>query len=160
MLKDSSAILNSGGTLSLTGSLDLPTTTSSTGLITQGGARVLHTYGTGNVFAGTNAGNLTMTGDYNAACGESCLTLLTSGFCNTAIGSSALKKIDNDQFNTAVGYAALENLTTGDYNTVLGAAAGRNTAAIGSATLIGVNVCGAAQFLPANGIWPKRNTPR
>ena len=65
--------------LELTGNLRLPATTSTTGIIRSGSNRFIHAYGTRNFFAGTNAGNLSMTGTDNTANGTVALYANTTG---------------------------------------------------------------------------------
>ena len=77
-------------TLTATGNLVLPMTTATTGIIKEGGNTLIHTYGSGNFFAGTSAGNLTMTGNYNTAAGATALAANSTGNYNTASGYRAL----------------------------------------------------------------------
>jgi hypothetical protein len=131
------------GSVALSGNLVLPATTSATaGVITLGGNRFAHSFGTNNTFLGANAGNLTMTGDGNTAIGDSTLNSNTTGRWNTASGFSALNKNTASLYNTASGSnalanniadgntasgaVALENNTTGSFNTAVGFEALRN----------------------------------
>ncbi len=101
--------------------VNLPATTSSTvGVITQSGSRLMHTFGTSNFFAGTSAGNFTMTGGSNTASGASALFSNTTGGFNTASGTFALNSNTTGAFNTASGDAALLSNTTGNFNTAIG----------------------------------------
>ncbi len=129
------------GDLSMSGaSINLPATTAAAGMIRQGGNRLIHTFGTQNFFAGTNAGNLTTSGISNTAIGTNALTAITNGIANTAAGNSALALNTGGSWNTASGNGALnvnisgnENTatgglslgtnTTGNYNTATGAGA-------------------------------------
>jgi hypothetical protein len=131
--------------LEITGNIRFPATTANTGIIKQGANTLIHTFRAGglsnNFFAGTNSGNLTMTGDRNTgvgasalssngtgnantAIGREALSLNTNGSLNVALGSQSLKYLIGGSDNTAIGTTALLNITTGDYNTVIGYSAG------------------------------------
>ncbi|MCE9518651.1 MAG: tail fiber domain-containing protein, partial [Verrucomicrobia bacterium] len=127
----------SANTIALLGNLALPATTSSgTGVITQNGSRLIHTFGgSNNFFAGTNAGNFIMTGTNtsgsnalnsnttgysNTASGYNALYSNTTGYSNTASGSVALVSNTTGVANTASGFTALYNNTTGSNNTASG----------------------------------------
>jgi hypothetical protein len=110
----------SAATISLDGNLYLPTTTGSAGIIYTGGGTLLDSYGTGNFFAGLNAGNLTMSGAYNSGIGAWALWLNTSGSGNTANGAWALLANTSGSANVANGYAALYFNTSGCGNTANG----------------------------------------
>jgi hypothetical protein len=133
---------NVQGSLFLAGNLVLPATASaSVGVITVGGTRFAHIFGTNNTFIGSNAGNLTMsggggntaigttalqantTGDFNTASGWQALYNNTSGRFNTTSGIQALYTNTSGSFNTAIGIDALVNNTTGASNTALGSSA-------------------------------------
>jgi hypothetical protein len=77
--------------------------------------------GIGNTFLGLNAGNFTMTGNFNTGIGQSALFTNTAGNTNTAIGIGALvgNTLGND--NTATGAVSLINNSTGNGNTTAGA---------------------------------------
>jgi formylglycine-generating enzyme required for sulfatase activity len=110
-----------GTTLTATGTIVLPVTTGpAQGVITQGGSRLLHTFGTENFFAGANAGNLTMTGGANTGLGEDALASNTTGGENTAIGLEALLANTTGSGNIAVGHGAGSLLSTGDGNIAIG----------------------------------------
>ncbi len=81
----------------------------------------LHSTGSGNLFAGTNAGNISLTGSFNTAAGQYSLGSLTSGIENTASGYSALNKTTTGRDNVAGGYTSLYMNTSGSYNTANGA---------------------------------------
>jgi len=107
--------------LSLSGTLNLPATTSSTvGVMTQNGTQLLHTFGAGNFFAGPNAGNFTMSGGSNTGTGNGALFSNTTGTGNTASGTSALFSNTTGNGNTASGDGTLPNNTTGFFNTAIG----------------------------------------
>jgi hypothetical protein len=123
--------------ISLDVSLNLPVTTATAGIIYSGGLPLIHAYGSRNFFAGTDAGNLTMSGARNTANGyvaleqntsgadntangAYALLLNTSGFGNTANGSQALYSNTNGADNTASGFQALYFNTSGFANTASG----------------------------------------
>jgi hypothetical protein len=127
--------------VTLTGNLNLPATTATAGIINLGDNRLLHAYGSGNLFAGRGAGNFTMSGHGNTASGADTLAFNTSGGLNTAHGYAALKYNLTGDFNTALGQGALWSNTAGDDNTALGSATlfsnttGTNNTASGSGAL-------------------------
>jgi hypothetical protein len=132
-------------TLSATGTIDTPETTSSTvGLINIGGLRIhgfRHPTGDtarpngNNVFIGQLAGNFTMGAEatrvseasLNTGIGYLVLNQLTTGYSNTAIGDRALSSLTEGIENTAIGRLVLQALTTGSRNVGLGYHAGRFT---------------------------------
>jgi hypothetical protein len=115
------------GTVTLSDNLELPSPTSaSAGVITQGGSRLLHTFGSGNVFLGLNAGNFTMTGNNNTASGINALQNNTTGAANTAFGTYALLSNTTGFSNTAIGTFAQFANTTGASNTAIGPSALKN----------------------------------
>jgi hypothetical protein len=73
-----------------------------------------------NTFLGQQAGNLSMTGNYNTAIGLNALQKNTTGGSNTALGASTLSNNTTGSSNIAVGEAALLRNTTGDLNTAVG----------------------------------------
>jgi len=79
--------------------------------------------GTGNTFLGLNAGNLTMTGDFNTGVGRGTLSSNTTGSFNTATGAFALQLNTIGDDNTAIGEAALNKNTSGFGNTATGSLA-------------------------------------
>ena len=127
---------------SITGNLAIPVTTdSSVGSITQGGLRILHTYGAENFFAATDAGNYSLTGNWNFGVGYNALKNLTSGDYNIAMGRGALGATTDGFRNTAMGDGALEANTSGGRNVAIGSSAltanttGYDIVAIGHAAL-------------------------
>jgi hypothetical protein len=108
------------GTVALSGNLTLPVTSSTAGNIVQNGTRLLHTFGTDNMFLGIGAGNYTMTGAANTAAGNAALLANTLGNNNTAVGLSALKNNMSGNNNTAVGLEALFYNTSGNSNIAIG----------------------------------------
>jgi hypothetical protein len=127
--------------ITLNGNLNLPATTASAGIIYSGGSTLIQSYGIGNFFAGSGAGNTTMAtsvavdntgvgcqalhsntnGDFNTACGEAALYSNTNGSANTANGMGALNYNTSGNDNTANGFQALLFNTSGYNNTANGA---------------------------------------
>lgn len=106
------------GTVTAAGNLSLPVTASSSaGVITQDGVRLIHTFGTNNFFAGAGAGNFIVTGNGNTAVGSNALASNIGGSSNTAIGWGALSSNTSGFNNDASGHDALFSNTTG-YNNV------------------------------------------
>ncbi len=110
--------------------------------IYRGSTLFIHNTGSGNMFAGLNAGNLSLTGNNNTAVGYVSMTSLSSGSNNTALGSYSSWKTNTASNNTGVGYAALLYNSSGDNNTALGTDAlrknisGSNNTAVGNGTLL------------------------
>ncbi|KKU62320.1 MAG: hypothetical protein UX87_C0051G0002 [Candidatus Amesbacteria bacterium GW2011_GWA1_47_16] len=102
------------------GNLTIPTTTAAVGQIIQAGNRLLHTFGTNNMFLGITAGNTTLT--------------VANAVVNLGIGLQALSALTDGNWNVVVGHSSAQTLTTGIQNTVLG------TAALQIATSAGGNV--------------------
>src|SRR5688572_966376 len=98
-------------TVRSTGGVNIPTTTSTgDGVIYQNGFRFLHSKGSGNFFAGANAGNLaTAGGSDNVGIGTHSLTSSTSGALNTAVGAYSLTSNTTGMASVAIGYHALYN---------------------------------------------------
>jgi Chaperone of endosialidase len=112
----------SAGTVTLAGALALPSTAAaSAGVITVGGNRFLHTFGTNNTFAGNLAGNTTLTGNSITAFGASALSANTSANFNSAFGYNALLSSTTGGSNSAFGGGTLVVNTTGIYNSAFGA---------------------------------------
>jgi trimeric autotransporter adhesin len=115
--------------LELTGNLQLPVTTATTGIIYAGANPFIHNYGTANNFMGQYCGNLTLSGAlYNSAVGDSALNSLTTGDGNVAIGQGALKSVTLSGGNIAIGFRAGGNLVDpAGYNTIIGYQAGMHS---------------------------------
>lgn len=111
---------DAAGNLAVSSNLALPATTATSGIITSGGNTLMHSYGYSNVFAGIQAGNLTMTGGYNTALGVNALHSNTTGDGNVASGTSALLNNTAGGENVAIGVYALLNNTTASLNTAIG----------------------------------------
>ncbi|MES3005335.1 MAG: tail fiber domain-containing protein [Patescibacteria group bacterium] len=130
-----------GSKLVVNGNIDIgTTTTSAAGQITQNGTRLLHTYGTSNLFMGANAGNFTTTGTLNSSYGAGTLQYLTSASENNAFGYSALANTTSGSSNMAMGSSALYSNTTGTRNTAIGRAAMYYNTDSGDNVAIGYNV--------------------
>jgi formylglycine-generating enzyme required for sulfatase activity len=107
--------------ITLTGNLNLPATTSA-GIIFSGGTRLIHTYGNGlgDFFAGPGAGNFNISGSDNTGVGYQTLQSLMGGSYNTANGFSALFSNTGGSANTGIGFEALYYNTAGSDNTANG----------------------------------------
>lgn len=115
------------------GSLTLPTTSSTDGQIILNSNRFVHAYGTNNFFAGSGAGNFTLTG-----------TELT-GVGNGVFASATT--VDN---SCAIGYQAATSLETGTQNAIGGSLALQNATAATNTTAFGYNALNAATSSTAN----------
>jgi len=113
----------SAGTITLSGNLALPGIGGTPDIIYSGTNLLLYGDGSGNLFSGQYAGNLTVSGGYNTANGNAALASVTSGNFNTASGYKALFLDTSGSNNTANGAGALENNTTGGHNTANGVGA-------------------------------------
>jgi hypothetical protein len=114
----------SAGSVALAGNLGLPNTSSATaGVLTMGGTRFLHNFGSSNTFLGRNAGNTNITGSGNAAVGSEALRNNTTGHSNGAFGSYALAANTTGWNNSGFGEFALAGNTTGSGNSAFGATA-------------------------------------
>jgi len=127
------------------GNIDIPTTSATAGVITQNGARWIHSAGDddSSFYAGTNSGNLTNTGFDNIGIGWQALQGITTGFFNVGVGTSALAATTDGIYNAATGYLALQANNGGYYNAGFGARAlhdnteGANNTAVGGDALYG-----------------------
>ena len=129
------------GTVGLAGNLELPDTASaSLGVLTKGGVPFLHNFGITNTFAGSGAGNFSLTGGSNSAFGFQALAANTTGSNNSAFGFQALASNTTATHNSAFGFAALAANTTGWYNSAFGfqALTANTTACCNSAFGFGV----------------------
>jgi hypothetical protein len=106
--------------LEVDGAMYLASTTSSAGILFQGSNRLLHTYGTDNLFLGKSAGNFTLSGTNNTSLGRVTMGALTSGSSNVAVGDASLFAATTGSSNVGVGLSALEALTTGGSNVAVG----------------------------------------
>jgi hypothetical protein len=139
-----------GGTLTVTGGaavsrklfvgslLDLVATTATAGQITQAGTRLLHTYGTNNLFVGSAAGKTSGTiGSGNVSLGRDSLTSITSGSNNTCLGDQSGYFISSGSSNMLMGNSAGVGITIGSQNIAMGVAALRSIVGNGDCTAIG-----------------------
>jgi len=110
----------SAGSVTLANNLNLPATTATAGTIYSGANTLLHTFGSGNTFAGVNAGNLTMSGSGNTGMGLQALQHNTTGVGSTAIGQTALANNTTGGNNLAAGFSALLSNTNGTDDTAVG----------------------------------------
>lgn len=109
------------------GTINIPATTATVGYLTQGGSRILHTYGTGNLFLGSLSGNFTLSGaTNNTGVGLNTLSDLTSGDYNVAIGSRAGDSLTTGISNMLIGESAGASLKDDDNNVYIGFEAGRS----------------------------------
>lgn len=169
------ASVSPAGDMTLTGNLNLPATTATTGIIKSAGQRLIHTYGSNNFFAGINAGNFTATGYNNIGIGYNTLTSNTSGDQNTGIGVSSLYSNTSGDSNTGLGFLALysntsgtqnagigsytlNNNTSGAHNTAVGhGGLSDNTTASGN-TAVGFAALSNQSFDNSNTLWSSNNT--
>jgi hypothetical protein len=114
----------SASSVTLSTNLYLPTTTASSGIIYSGGAPFIHSYGANNFFAGSGAGNFTLSGNNNVGIGENALQANTSGSDNIAIGYNPLLENQDGSGNIAIGFNALNQFTSGQQNIAIGFNAG------------------------------------
>jgi hypothetical protein len=109
---------------------------SSEGIIKSGADRFIHRSGSGNFFAGRNAGTLTTTGTgMNTAVGHNALTSLTTGNGDTAVGREALYNNTWGVLNTALGVSALSQNVGGGENVAVGWAANSGTSGFSNVTI-------------------------
>jgi hypothetical protein len=101
----------------LNGNLYLPSATPGAGVIYSGNSPLISSFGTGNFFAGSGAGNLTISGYTDTGVGAGALQNNTGGSANTAVGNRALQSNTSGADNSASGALALQNNTTGGDNT-------------------------------------------
>ena len=106
--------------------------TATAGVIRQAGTRLLHSYGTQNLFLGGSAGNFQLTGSANVGIGRATFGALTNGARNMAFGDGTMYQITSGADNCAIGAAALNAMISGSSNVGLGSSALRNTTAGGN----------------------------
>ncbi len=130
----------STGYLTLNRSLVLANTTGSTiGVIYKGAERLLHNYGTNNLFLGINAGNFTMTGLGNLVFGYNALNNNTTGIYNTSLGVQSLTNNTTGDNNTSVGFQTMAGNLSGDNNTATGHLSLSSNTSGSSNTAVGFN---------------------
>jgi len=124
------------------GNLLMHNSTSTVGNVLKDGTRFIHNFGLRNTFLGENSGNLTMSGQGNAAVGFNALMSNTHGTSNAAIGDAALLSNTEGNGNSAIGSFALFSNSIGSDNTAAGREAlvnntqGSGNTAMGSGTLV------------------------
>lgn len=107
-------VFNAAGTIVVTGALfDLETTSSTTGQITQGGTRLLHTYGgADSVYLGTNAGNFTASGASDmVGIGDECLIAITTADGGVFIGSQSAYSMKTGNMSVGIGFQCMFSST-------------------------------------------------
>ena len=97
--------------------------TATAGVIRQAGTRLLHSYGTQNLFLGDGAGNFTLTGSANTGIGRVALSQIESGGQNIAIGDGTMYQLKTGDYNLAIGRSSLNVLVSGSQNTAVGSSA-------------------------------------
>ena len=120
------------------GIIDIAATTSTAGQITQAGTRILHTYGSNNLFIGSASGKISGTiGSGNVSLGRDSLTSLTSGSSNTCLGDQSGFFITSGSSNMLIGTSAGVGINTGKQNIAMGVAALRFITSNDDCTAIG-----------------------
>ena len=120
------------------GTISLVATTATAGQIMQAGTRVLHSYGTNNLFVGSAAGKISGTiGSGNVSLGRDSLTSLTSGSNNTCLGDQSGYFITSGSSNMLMGSSAGVGINTGTQNIAIGVAALRFIVSNSDCTAIG-----------------------
>ncbi len=109
-------------TATISGVINLPTTSSTAGIIYKNSERFIHAYGSSNQFVGANAGNFTTTGSNNTGIGLATLQSLTSGFNNNCVGLVSMQFITTGHSNNFMGVQGGYSLTTGVQNVGMGSA--------------------------------------
>lgn len=136
--------------------LDFPSTTSTTGSITQNGTRFAHSYGTANLFLGGGAGNYTLTGNNSVGIGAGTLASLTSGARNVSLAYSGMPSLTTGSDNTAVGNATLSGQISNSDSTAIGSSAGGVTTGNGMSFVgsnAGYNLSGSNAYATALGAY-------
>jgi len=113
--------------LTVKGNIDLTRTVASgdSGLIKRNGEIIFHTYADredwDNYFLGHEAGNLTLTGNFNIGIGQQAGYSLTTTNGNILIGKEAGEYLSTgDGSNVFIGYQTGKNVTSGQYNVAIG----------------------------------------
>jgi hypothetical protein len=118
----------------LFGDLNLPSTNAAqtAGAVRINGLTFLHAFGGNNAFLGFQAGNGSMTGNFNTAVGALAFASNTSGQNNSAFGTNALDSNTTGGFNVAFGSLALASNTTANDSSAFGVEALSNNTAAGN----------------------------
>jgi len=111
----------SSGNVSIdAGNLLLPATLSnSQGVISVATLPFIHSFGTGNTFVGSNAGNFAVTGTNLCALGAQSLDAVTTGSSNTAIGTNSLSSVLTGSNNIGVGYESGNSYIGAESNNIV-----------------------------------------
>lgn len=132
-----------GGITLASENIDFPETTASTsGVISQNGTRLIHTYkdpldGEENLFIGQNAGNFTCAG-------------ATNDSRNTGIGVESLISLTSGIFNTFVGHQSGQDVTSGSQNVGVGLGAMGESAGVTGRRNVGIGVQALAKLTSGN----------
>ena len=102
------------------GVVEIPTTSSTTGQITQNGSSLVHTYGTQNFFVGGSAGNFTNTANNCVGLGQRSMPKITSSQNSLALGAYSNYDLTSANGSVAIGTFAGFEITTGDSNICVG----------------------------------------
>lgn len=124
--------------LEITKNFRLPNSTSTAGIIYSAGDTFIHNYNsTTNFFAGSLAGNLTLTSSYGVAIGYKAGTAITTGNGLVAIGYQAAYKNTSGDYSVYVGYNAGSAITSARGNVAIGPNSLAGTTTGGSNIAIG-----------------------
>lgn len=145
--------LGVGGSAYIGGLINLPATTSTAGQITQAGTRLLHTYGTSNVFVGAGAGNFGTSGaGANVGIGRISLSNLTLGVQNACIGDQSGVSITTGSTNMLMGYNAGNLINTGSANCAVGVNSLTQVTSTSNNVAIGYQALGSTTGSSSTGI--------
>ena len=123
---------------SFSSTINIVATTATAGQILQAGTRLLHTYGSNNLFVGSAAGKISGTiGSGNVSLGRDSLTSLTSGSNKTCLGDQSGYFVTSGSSNMLIGNTAGVGISTGSQNIAMGVAALRYITSNGDCTAIG-----------------------
>ena len=128
--------ITAGNLLLSAGNVNIPATTSAVGQYQINSVRVLHSYGTNNIFAGATAGNFTTTGSQNAVLGSDSGNSLSTGSDNVFIGYQAGKTCSGGVWNVAIGSGAFKSANASQ-NVVIGYNAGNASTGFTTCTVVG-----------------------
>ncbi len=124
--------------LEITKNFRLPNSTSTSGIIYSAGDIFIHNYNSNtNFFAGSLAGNLSLTSSYGVAIGYKAGTAITTGNGLVAIGYQAGYKNTTGDYSVYVGYNAGSAMLSGRGNVAIGPNAMASTTTGGSNIAIG-----------------------
>lgn len=123
-------------TINLNEFIDWPENTSSTtGVININSNRFLHSFGTNNLFLGSNAGNFTTSGTgQNVVLGANAASNITTADRSVIIGYNAGSAITSTFNNTIIGNAAFTG--EGNANVIIGSGAAGAMTGIGASNVI------------------------